>query len=112
MNCPFCHQEMYFDGYVLGEEGECEGYSCNTISCLVNTEFPRYKCVVDADKAMVQQEYCIEDIYVKAYSDCSLIYHLISCALHDQVLIQRSLFVNPTNIRQTLDKLRMLVMFS
>lgn len=112
MNCPFCHNELYFDGYVLGDEGECEGYSCNTIACLVNTEFPRYKCVVNDIKALTQEEYCIEDIYVKVYPEYSLIYHLVSCALKDQVQIQRSLFLNPTNIRQTLDKLRMLVMFS
>lgn len=112
MNCPFCLQVMYFDGYVLGDAGECESYSCNSIACLVNTEFPRYKCVIDTDKVMVQEEYCIQDIYVKVYEDYSLVYHLVSCSLRDQLQIQRRLFLNPTNIRQTLDKLRMLVMFS
>lgn len=112
MNCPFCHQEMYFDGYVLDERGECESYACNSIPCLVNTEFPRYKCVLTKSSELVQEEYCIEDIYVRAYHGFALIYHLVSCALQDQILIQRPLFLNRTNIRQTLDKLRMLVMFS
>lgn len=112
MNCPFCHQKMWFDGYVLGEHGECESFACNSIPCLVNTEFPRYKCVVNKASKLVQEEYCIEDIYVKAYEDYTLIYKLMSCALQDQIQIQRTLFLNRTNIQQTLDKLKMMVIFS
>lgn len=112
MNCPFCYQKMYFDGYVLGVHGECEGFSCNSIPCLVNTEFPRYKCHLSKDEQIVYEEYALGDFYVKVYEEDSLIHKLMSSALIDQVVIKRSLWLNHTNMGQTLDKLKMMVIFS
>lgn len=112
MNCPFCHQEMYFDGYALGRFGEYKGYSCNTITCLVNEDFPRYKCHADQSEMLAQEEYALGDFYVKVFEDYSLIYQLRACMLMDQVKIERRLFLNHINMDQTLDKLKLLVIFS
>lgn len=111
MNCPFCHQEMYFDGYALGRFGETENFTCGTIACLVNQDWPRYKCQI-AHGLMVQQEYALGDFYVKVYDEYSLIYQVRACMLFDQVKIARQLWLNPTNFEQTLDKLKLLVIFS
>ena len=112
MNCPFCHQEMYFDGYALGRFGEYKGYSCNSIPCLVNTEFPRYKCYLDQNNVLVNEEYALGDFYVKVSEEDSIISHLMSSVLQDPIVIRRQLFLNHINMDQTLDKLKMMVIFS
>ena len=112
MNCPFCKQEMYFNGHVLGDNGECEEYACHSIPCLVNTEYPRYKCQIDEGKKIVGEEYMLGTFYVEVYEDTTLIQRLQSGMLFDQVKIHRPIFLNPTNSDQTLDKLKLLVIFS
>lgn len=112
MNCPFCHQEMYFDGYVLGLNGECESYACHSISCLINQDFPRYKCQVNKANKIVREEYGLGTFYVRVYEEDSLVYQLKACMLFGELKIARQLFLNRTNLDQTLDKLKMLAIFS
>lgn len=115
--CPFCQQEMYNDGikFMPGtyeEDGEFHKYFCSSIACMVNNDFPRYVDVLDCNGNIVEQEYALGNYYVKVGRNNSRIYRLEVCMLHDEVSIGRSVWLNPTNLDQTLDKLKMWVIFS
>ena len=110
MNCLFCQQEMWTD-----EHKKLDffyRYSCNSIACMVNSDFPRYICSTDKDGAICWQEYALGNFYVKVSDNGRLIYKLISCMLDGEVKIARPLWLNPTNLDYTLDKLKLMVTFS
>ena len=110
MNCPFCQLEMWTE-----ERKKLDffyQYSCNSINCMVNNDFPRYLCGTDKDDNVCWQEYALGDFYVKVSDYGSLIYKLTSCMLEDEVKISRPLWLNPTNFDHTLDKLKLMVTFS
>lgn len=116
--CPFCQQELYSDGvtHYAGTQHldyeEYYKYFCSSISCMVNNDFPRYVDILDVNGNIVEQEYALGNYYVKVGKDNSRIYRLEVCMLHDEVNIGRSVWLNPTNLDQTLDKLKMWVIFS
>jgi hypothetical protein len=114
MNCPFCENELYKEGHkYIGNDGWYSKYTCSSIACMVNNDFPRYKILVsELDHSIEEQEYAIEDFYVKVSEHGSHIYKLISCMLNDEVSIARPIWLNPTNFEETLDKLKIMVMFS
>jgi hypothetical protein len=105
---------MYKDGRTYFGDKNCwfENYSCNSIQCLINQDFPRYKCSTDPSGEISSQEYGIGKFYVKVAGDVSRIYRLESCMLFDEVRIERGIWLNPTNFGETLDKLKLWVIFS
>lgn len=114
MNCPFCQNELYRDGHeYIGNSGWYFKYSCNSIMCMVNNDFPRYKLTVkESDNSISEREYALGDFYVKVSPTRTLIYKLVFCMLNDEVKIERALWLNPTNFDHTLDKLKLMVTFS
>lgn len=114
MNCPFCQKELYQDGHeYIGNYGWYFKYSCNSIACMVNNDFPRYKLVVkESDSSISEQEYALGDFYVKVDLVNTRIYKLVSCMLSGEVNIARALWLNPTNLDNMLDKLKLMVTFS
>lgn len=115
--CPFCQQPLYDDGvrHMSGkyeEDGEYYKYFCSSIKCMVNNDFPRYVDTMDCNGNIVEQEYALGTYYVKVGQDNSRIYRLEVCMLHDEVTIARPIWLNSTNLDQTLDKLKLLVIFS
>lgn len=118
--CIFCDDHMRdTGGTISGQNGQmnrelCRFYfDCINDSCLVIKDFQRYKIVVDGYGNLINQEYAItDDIYVKVFKDTSLIYHMIASMLVDEIRVPRALWLNPTNIPQTLTKLRTLITFS
>lgn len=105
---------MYKDGRTYFGDKNCwfDSYSCNSICCLINQDFPRYKCSTDPKGEISSQEYGISTFYVKVADDVSHIYRMKSCMLFDEVRIERGLFLNSTNLDEMLDKLKLLVIFS
>ncbi len=104
MNCLFCHQEMWSE-----DKKSCDlilKYSCTSISCMVNNDFPRYMCGTDSEGKMCWQEYALGKFYVKVNDYGTSIYKLIACMLDDEVKVPQSLWLNPINSEQTLDRLR------
>lgn len=116
--CIFCEDTMpqpYVGGYLDSDKIVRNRwyYACFNQSCLVRSDFPRYHIAVDWRDAMFEQEYAItDDIYVKVFQEASLIYHMHGAMLTGEIKIPRALWLNPTNIPQTLTKLRTLIMFS
>lgn len=112
MICPFCHLAMHFDGYVLGLSGECEEHVCGNLKCLVNDDYTRYRCQINKEGQIVREEYTLGNFRVRVYEEDSLIYRYEACMLFGETKIPRQLFLNHTNLDQTLDKLKLLVIFS
>jgi hypothetical protein len=115
--CPFCQQDLYDNGLkrVIGtyeEDGEFYTYCCTSIKCMVNNDFPRYIDTIDCNGNIVEQEYALGNYYVKVGWGTSRIYHLVACMLRDEVTIARPVWLNSTNFDQTLDKLKLWVIFS
>ncbi len=102
------------DGRTYFGDKNCwfENYSCNSLRCMINRDFPRYKCSTDSQGEISSRQYGIERFYVKVAGDVSYIYRLESCMLFDEIRIERALWLNSTNLDQTLDKLKMLAIFS
>lgn len=117
--CLFCEDKMRESGANIS--GNASGliknncqfyYTCTNTGCFVNADFPRYKVSVDGYGTPFEQEYAVDDIYVKVFPDQSLIYYLQGCMLLDEVRVPRAFWLNPTNICRTLDRLRLLITFS
>ncbi len=104
MNCLFCHQEMWTD--------ECKDsdlllkYSCTSIACMVNNDFPRYIVGTDKEEKVCWQEYAIGNFYLKVNANETSIYKLIACMLDDEVKVPYPLWLNDINSDRTLDKVR------
>jgi hypothetical protein len=112
MKCPFCQEKLWQDGYQkLGIAGWQFDYSCNSISCMINNDFPRYKCSIGPDK-MYNQEYGLGTFYVKVDTTGSTIYLLKGYMLVDGVSLPRPFWLNFTNMAETLDKLKLIAIFS
>lgn len=104
MNCLFCQQEMWTD-----EDRTSDliiKYSCTSIKCMVNNDFPRYICGTDKENNICFQEYAIGKFYIKVNDYGTSIYELIACMLDDEVKVPQSLWLNSTNSERLLDKLR------
>jgi hypothetical protein len=115
--CPFCQQDLYDNGLrrIIGtheEDGEYYSYSCNSINCMVNNDFPRYVDTIDCNGNIFEQEYALDTYYVKVGRNSSRIYQLHAAMLVDEVAIARPIWLNVTNFDQTLDKLKLWVIFS
>jgi hypothetical protein len=110
--CVFCDDRMTY----VSESHQLTHlyYSCHNDSCLVNHDFSRYKIEIDTDEKLINQEYAIDKFYVRVYSEHndSLIYRMQSCMLEDEIKIPRALWLNSTNIVQTLTTIKTLIMFS
>jgi len=110
MNCLFCKQDMN-----VGERTKLDffyRYTCYSIECMVNNDFPRYICGTDKEGSVCWQEYALGSFYVKVSDNGCLIYRLESCMLTNEIKIARPLWLNPTNFDHTLDKLKLMVTFS
>jgi hypothetical protein len=103
MNCPFCKQEMYFDGDRKSDL--LRQYSCNNLNCMVNNDFPRYLCGTDKENKLCWEEYALGGFYVKVSTEGSTIFQLTSCILNKEVMLPESLWLNPTNLGPALDRL-------
>lgn len=102
MNCPFCEQEMYFDG---AKAELLHRYSCNNLNCMVNRDFPRYICVTDKENKLCSEEYALGGFYVKVSSYGTRIFMLRSCVLGKEIAVPESLWLNPMNLGPSLDRL-------
>jgi len=111
MNCLFCNQEMWNDESTKQPMLFIHN-SCNSLTCMVNMDFPRYICGTDKDGNVCYQEYAIGDFYVKVSDVGSRIYKLISCMLEDEIKIERPMWIDATNLDWTLDKLKLWAIFS
>ena len=109
MNCLFCHQEMWDDKFT---DGLFTRYSCDSIRCMLRNDFPRYICGTDKGGRICWQEYGLGDFYVKVSDYGTRIYKLVAAMLEDEVSISRPMWINPENLDETLDKLKMWVIFS
>lgn len=88
-------------------------YVCINESCFVNNDFARYKISLDGYDNPFEQEYTIDDtIYVKVFPNTTLLYYLQGYFLMDEVRIPRAMWLNPTNISQTLTTIKTLIIFS
>ena len=117
--CLFCEDVMRDIGSNLSGVGgvliknQCVFFfTCINESCWVFNDFRRYKVHIDGYGTILYQEYSIDNFYVKVFPDVSLIYRLEACFLKDEVRVPRPLWLNPTNIPQTLDKLKLMVIMS
>lgn len=117
--CIFCEDIMRDIGSNLSGVGgvliksQCRFFfTCANESCWVLNDFRRFRVDLDGYGNTLYQEYSIDNFYVKVFPDVSLIYRLEACFLQDEVRVPRALWLNPTNIPQTLDKLKLLVTFS
>jgi hypothetical protein len=114
--CVFCNDAMY--GTTIGiwnglpKNERLSYYICSNHGCFVNCDFPRYKVAMDSNGSLIEQEYAIDDIYVKVFPEVSFIYHLEACCLLDEVRVPRALWLNSTNIEKTLDTLKLMIMLS
>ncbi len=102
MNCLFCHQELWKDD----RKDSGFKYSCTSIACMVNNDFPRYICEINKEDKMCWQEYALGNFYVKVGDNGTSIYKLVACLLEDEVKVPQPLWLNPINSERTLDKLR------
>lgn len=114
MNCPFCQTELHKEGnlYVGDENAWFNKYVCYTNACMVNNDFPRYKVLIDQDNNIWSQDYSIGKYYVKVTQEGTSIYGMVSFLLQDEVKIARPIWLNPINSQATLDKLKLLLIFS
>jgi hypothetical protein len=86
---------------------DVEDYICQNVDCFVVVgNFPRYKATYDARKNLVYRAYALDKFYVRVFVDHSSIYHLKGSMLFDGVSVPRSLWLDPTNFAQDLDKLK------
>jgi len=105
MKCLFCNQKMWQEED--GPDSLFFEYKCFSIKCMVNNDFPRYICGTDkTGEGFCWQEYATEGFYVKVSSEGSTIYRLISCMLNQGVKVPESLWIDQTNLSETLDKVR------
>lgn len=119
MNCPFCKSEMEFTDY-YGESSISlcfpkEEFICREYSCIIpDGQFPRYSVIVDNLEKIIQQEYVLNDFYVKVYSnpDSSIIYKLVRFLLTDEVVIPRALWLNTNDMSITLATIKTISLFS
>jgi len=100
MNCLFCQQEMWVDNYQV-----IKTISCNSIDCMVNNDFSRYRCGTDTLDKLCWQEYALGHLYVKVNDNGTSIYRLVSCMLVEEVKVPQALWLNPINLEATLDRL-------
>jgi hypothetical protein len=116
MNCPFCSRPLDISNNFYRDSNDpnhnLRTFSCQEQSCWVFGEFPRYLGTL-MDDVITQQEYALENkLYVKVYQNSSVIYEMVNYMLVGEIRIPRSLWLNPINIPETLDKIKMLITFS
>jgi hypothetical protein len=78
-------------------------------------KMPRYKCSIDNDSQSLELEaFILEEFYVQVNYKLNFtkIHKLDVVVLSDTVPIEQAISFNLKNLKQTLDKLRMLVTFS
>lgn len=107
MNCPFCQEELY-----VVESFNYRSYCCSSILCMVNNDFPRYRCAVGESGKIRMEEYSMDNFYVKVDKHGTSIYRLKSYLLTDEVRVPRPLWLNFTNLGRSLDKLKLCAIFS
>lgn len=112
MKCPICDDNLKNGGDVFADGGRYKHMYCVNDSCREVHGCPQYIAVVDKDGNIFRQEYALGNFYVKVFTDVSLIYRMDYCSLWDEVRIPRSLWLNPINTAETLDKLKFCVTFS
>ena len=105
MNCIFCKQEMEDESRVNTPVTGYTSYACCAIGCLVNNDFPRYKCVADKDERLLNQDYALGPFFVRVIGSESHIYKLRSCMLFEEVVVPESILLNPENFERTLVRL-------
>jgi hypothetical protein len=88
------------------EDGKFHKYSCRSIACMVNNDFPRYLDVRTYNGKIIEQEYATGSFYAKVFPDQTKIYRLMSCMLVDEVKIEQPLWLNSINFENTLDKVQ------
>lgn len=103
MNCPFCQQDMYFDGE--RKTDLLRQYSCCNLNCMVNNDFPRYRCGTDKADQLCWEDYALGGFYVKVSDQGSRLFKLTSCLLLDEVMLPESLWLNVANLSTSLDRL-------
>lgn len=121
MNCPFCHIRLYcrFDNSQItkGELIQWKDLHCINESCWVDGEFPRYKCSVaikGEDGLLLSENFALDNLYVQcnSWAGTTTISKLKHCALIDEVVVPRLIWLNVKNFEATLDKLKIMVTFS
>ena len=110
MKCLFCQQEMWNDKPTTSVDPKRPDffiqYTCHSIPCLVNNDFPRYLVGTDQAGSVCWQEYAFDGFYAKVSDYGTRIYKLVSCLLDAEVHTPDALWIDETNYRTILDRLR------
>lgn len=119
MICPFCENEMRFNSYnhtiqnyIYKQWGD---YSCTSPSCwVVDGDFPRYRCGISVSGVLAYEEYALGNLFVKVniWNKKTYIYKTEACMLLNEIEIPCLIWLNVKNKRATLNKLRVMVIFS
>lgn len=118
MICPFCKFDLLQTGREqLDELGICDSFACRWVHCTVNNDIPRYYCMIvktDTSNRLLEEEYAIDNLYiiVDGLNQTTKIYKLDSCILLDEIKINRAEWLNHKNLETTLDRLKIVIMFS
>lgn len=115
--CPFCQAKLWETGLYRSTENFDKDwttdYCCRNDKCFINN-FPRYRCSFDPSIGLLKEEYALDSFYVKVdrLTHQTSIFRLNYAVIEDQVTVARLIWLNSTNSQETLDKLKICVIFS
>ena len=122
MNCPFCNTPLReFANFPLTDEytsSYIKHLGCPSTDCRINDFAIRYRCYIIDDKEIVYEDYILDNFYVQvsARFQSTSIYEIIkttaATTTRDIVSVRKTIWLNYTNWQETLDKLKVCVIFS